>query len=98
MIFFRCKSIDGAATRDLTTPLRRIIFIGKAALRLRLDNQRVGLGAPDSGDKRVVGVLDGGKVSRRFATYVTDAMSRAARTSADVFAFVSADAARDRRL
>jgi hypothetical protein len=72
MIFFRCKSIDGAATRDLAALLRRIIFIGKAALRLRLDNQRVGLGALDSGDQRVVGVLEFSQTRYRLCSVIGD--------------------------
>jgi hypothetical protein len=98
VIFFRRKSIDGAATRDLAPLLRRIIFIGKAALRLRLDDQRIGLSAPDSGDQFVVGVLDGGKASRP----LRDIFDRRRVAGGEDFgarlAFVSADAACDRRL
>jgi hypothetical protein len=37
-----------ASLRDLTPLLRRIVFIGKPTLRLRLDDEGVGLRAPGS--------------------------------------------------
>lgn len=44
---------------DLSTFLRGVIFIGKAALRLRFDFKRVGLGAIRCGDQFIMGDRSG---------------------------------------
>ncbi|UPT53152.1 hypothetical protein [Synechococcus phage Yong-M4-211] len=46
-----------AGSANLPALLRRVVFVSKPPLRLRLDDQGVGLGAVDSGNHIVVGLL-----------------------------------------
>ena len=53
-----------AVCSNLAPLLRRVVFIGKAALRRGFDLQRVGLGAMYLGDQFVVGALGLGEPGR----------------------------------